>query len=288
MSAAHERTVAAALDANEEMLRLFRLIGSADDPDGRILAAYRDARMVLDNPAALENRALVANVLARLRREIEAEAGSLIDAGLDLGAAQARTQLRAYGLPAGQAPRALRDEIRDALAGAVAGLVVVQTARVAAAALSGAAPEELVGDGTRMGILSPGEVMITARDSIARASYGAYDYAVAETTQASGERWFKQVVAAIDERTTDCCLQLHGVAVPMDEDFEVEGEPRYADTQAGPPFHWNCRSALALVTEADVADELTGRMQSAARAEIGSRERGENVTTAPSNALRGG
>lgn len=288
MSAAHERTVDAALDANEEMLRLFRLIGSADDPDGRILAAYRDARMVLDNPAALENRALVANVLARLRREIEAEAGSLIDAGLDLGAAQARTQLRAYGLLAGQAPRALRDEIRDALVGAVAGLVVVQAARAATAALSGAAPEELVGDGTRMGILSPGEVMISARDAIARASYGAYDYAVAETTQASGERWFKQVVAAIDERTTDCCLQLHGVAVPMDEDFDVEGEPRYADQQAGPPFHWGCRSALALVTEADVADDLTGRMQGAARAEISSRERGEGVTTAPSNALRGG
>lgn len=53
-------------------------------------------------------------------------------------------------------------------------------------------------------------------------------------------------------------------------------------------FVHNCRSALALVTEADVADELTGRMQSAARAEIGSRERGEGVTTAPSNALRGG
>jgi hypothetical protein len=50
--------------------------------------------------------------------------------------------------------------------------------------------------------------------------------------------WDHQVVAGIDERTTDCCLQAHGQIQPLDKPFHLTGEPRWADYLDNPPFHW--------------------------------------------------
>lgn len=55
----------------------------------------------------------------------------------------------------------------------------------------------------------------------------------------------KQVVASIQSNTTETCLRAHGQVRLLDENFELTGEPRFADAMMHTPFHWNCRSAIA-------------------------------------------
>jgi len=91
-------------------------------------------------------------------------------------------------------------------------------------------------------------------------------------TQEQGFEWYKQACAAIDERTTDCCLRVHGQVVPLRKKFKLTGEPRYADRLAWSPFHWYCRTSVALVTADEVEDDLTEQMLAAAAAELARRE----------------
>lgn len=85
--------------------------------------------------------------------------------------------------------------------------------------------------------------------------------------------YMKQACAAIDERTTDCCLQVHGQIQPLDKPFILYGSPRFADKVDSPPFHWYCRSAETLYTEKfEEKGITTDEMKSAAQAEIDTRE----------------
>jgi hypothetical protein len=72
----------------------------------------------------------------------------------------------------------------------------------------------------------------------------------------------------------------------MDEDFTLTGTPRFADRVHAPPFHWNCRTAIALVPRRYVDDELTGQMRSAAWQELDARQEagGERVEVHPAHA----
>ncbi len=80
--------------------------------------------------------------------------------------------------------------------------------------------------------------------------------------------WGRQAVAVIDERTTDCCLRVHGQWQAYGDQFKLTGTPRYADEMDAPPFHKWCRTATALVQRQFAADDLTGRMRDAAKAEL--------------------
>jgi hypothetical protein len=84
----------------------------------------------------------------------------------------------------------------------------------------------------------------------------------------------KQVIATIDERTTDCCLKAHGQIQPLDKPFKLTGTPRFSDKVQDPPFHWYCRSTEVLYNEAfEEAGVTTAQMRSAANAEIDAREK---------------
>lgn len=100
---------------------------------------------------------------------------------------------------------------------------------------------------------------------------GAYLSAFNEQQEATYQ---KQAIATIDERTTDCCLRVHGQIQPLDEPFHLTGTPRYADEIQDPPFHWYCRTAEALYHES--FEEIgipTSKMQEAADLELEARER---------------
>lgn len=56
----------------------------------------------------------------------------------------------------------------------------------------------------------------------------------------------KQLVATIGKDTTDTCLRAHGQIQPVDQPFELTGEPRFADRMMYPSFHWNCRSTVVM------------------------------------------
>lgn len=112
------------------------------------------------------------------------------------------------------------------------------------------------------------------------AIYGAW-------SQQSGVRYWKQAIAAIDERTTDCCLRVHGQVQPLDKPFELSGTPRFADKVQNPPFHWYCRTATALYRpEIEQTGLTTAEMVSAARAELAARKAtGRRQEIHPSNAV---
>jgi hypothetical protein len=99
----------------------------------------------------------------------------------------------------------------------------------------------------------------------------------------------KQAIAAIDDRTTDCCLRVHGQIQPMDQPFRLTGKPRFADRLQGPPFHWRCRTATTLYTqEMEAVGVPTPAMVDAARAELRAREQtGTRPRIWPSHATSG-
>lgn len=99
--------------------------------------------------------------------------------------------------------------------------------------------------------------------------------------------WGRQAVAVIDERTTDCCLRVHGQWQAFGDDFRLTGTPRYADHMGAPPFHKWCRTATALVQRKYAADDLTQRMRDAARAELNARktQKPRRKVITPANAV---
>ena len=119
--------------------------------------------------------------------------------------------------------------------------------------------------------------------------YEGYDFAqfgIGARVRDLLSEWGRQAVAVIDERTTDCCLRVHGQWQAMGDDFTLAGTPRYADTQPRPPFHKWCRTATALVQRKYAADDLTQQMRDAARAELNARtQRPRRKVITPANAF---
>lgn len=113
---------------------------------------------------------------------------------------------------------------------------------------------------------------------------GAY-LAIYNETQPETE-YKQQAIAAIDKRTTDCCLRVHGQIQPMEEPFQLTGTPRYADEIQDPPFHWYCRTAEALYHEDFEQFGIpTEKMRDMADLEMEARElTGRRVTIHPSHA----
>ncbi len=112
---------------------------------------------------------------------------------------------------------------------------------------------------------------------------GAYMFHFNETEESNFQ---KQAIATIDERTTDCCLRVHGQVQPIDEPFELTGTPRYADEVQDPPFHWYCRTSEALYNPAFEEFGIpTERMVDMAQLELDARElTGKRVAIYPSHA----
>lgn len=86
---------------------------------------------------------------------------------------------------------------------------------------------------------------LATRRLVIAAENGAKQAAIAEVAQ-SIPLIQKQAIAAIGKNTTDCCLRVHGQIVDNDKPFELVGEPRFADELMTSPFHWNCRTSIAM------------------------------------------
>lgn len=56
----------------------------------------------------------------------------------------------------------------------------------------------------------------------------------------------KQAVAVIAGNTTKCCLAVHGQIRKVDEPFTLTETPRYSDQMQHSPFHWKCRTSIAM------------------------------------------
>jgi len=91
-----------------------------------------------------------------------------------------------------------------------------------------------------------------------------------------------QAIAAIDQNTTDCCLQVHGQIQPLNKPFILHGTPRFADKLDSSPFHWNCRTAISLYTQRmEDIGITTAEMKAAADAEQQARKEKSTAKTWP-------
>ncbi len=103
------------------------------------------------------------------------------------------------------------------------------------------------------------------------------------------QRWMRQVIAAVDERTTECFLYAHGQIQPESEPFVLIGEPRFNDEQMNAPFHWNCRTGVSLyLPQFEGLGVTTGQMEGASYRELVQRDvTGSRIEIHPAHAVSG-
>ena len=116
------------------------------------------------------------------------------------------------------------------------------------------------------------QAVSTAQSDVGGSVWGqgnsVVDYYTSRASAEGAQKIQKQVIAAIDERTTNCCLQAHGQIRDEGEPFVLTGTPRYASEIQNPPFHWYCRTAPApYIPEFEELGITTDDMQEAAREE---------------------
>ena len=275
MATPHAKSVRSAERLNEDLGILFARLGNSQHPRGGVLVAYRNATRalatVLDD-GSREKAWQVAEVLKDLRRNVAATTRPVIQDATTVAAHTAVTQLGAYGIDVGDRPTTqIATPIVDQAMLAIMAIVDGQIAGAQAMVSTGASKGQILGDKSRQGVLLPAAVLVASAFWAVQAASSTWDW-IATSWSGSRDEFYKQAVAAIDERTTDCCLQVHGQVQPMDKPFELTGTPRYADEVDAPPFHWNCRTAMAIVKPDDADDMLSQQMREAARDERTARE----------------
>lgn len=261
---------------NRYLQRLFnRYIGTAEHPRGKLLTAYRHARAQIAALAKAGHRGAeheIREVLRILEHELRTIGLEVIDSAAQRGQASARAQLAGY----------VEDGATVAVAGEGADLSAMinswmaeyerqQTAALGMLAL-GTDPAVLVGDATRPGLLQPAPIAKAGANWISTAlGAGVANWLIGRARQPrSGFVYDKQAIAGLDERTTDCCLRVHGQIVPFDKKFKLVGTPRFADELEWHPFHWYCRTSVAMYHEMFEYGE-TERMESRAKEELDKR-----------------
>ncbi|MFZ6029961.1 MAG: hypothetical protein ACOYYS_19785 [Chloroflexota bacterium] len=295
--AQHERAVKLAEKAGDRLGRLFGRLGTTEHPRGRITAAYRVARRVLATLKRTPQTGrlmVIDGAFSSLQGAVEAAARESLLAARDLGIEHAASTLAVYGiglpdLP--QYPAAERLGIEHATNASVNVLANVERQRRAAMTIvqSGGDLSLLLGDDGRAGMVTPGPVLRDAANWLAWSMAVALSISVEAGIANSGARldFRQQAIAAIDQKTTNCCLKVHGQVAKLNEDFTLTGTPRFADKLPGPPFHWWCRTATALVLAEDANDALTRQMREAALEELQAQEISGKKTIWPSHARSG-
>lgn len=274
MSNPLERSIYSAFKANERLGALFARMGTSEHPRGTIITAYRNALRAMRSALQETRRASAAGeVMAQLRTTLSIEVRRLLTSSQELGLDEASRQLRYYSVTTPDTtvlPVALSMQTVSALA-AILARHDAQAQVVQALALMGHGAERVIGDENRQGVLRPGDVLAATAFWLAALAWDAWTYQVNQYGRDDGFR--KQAVAALDNRTTDCCLRVHGQVQPLNKKFHLTGEPRYADEIDWPPFHGYCRTSVALY-QAEYDDGLTERMRSGADKILDERARG--------------
>ena len=101
------------------------------------------------------------------------------------------------------------------------------------------------------------------------------------------QKLMRQAISAVDERTTNTCLEVHGQIVRNKEKFHLIGTPRFRDYMLNPPFHDYCRTATSIYQdrmETIPGIVTTAQMRDASQAEIKAREDGTREEIHPAHA----
>ena len=295
MSKAHEQAIKNALDTSDDIDTLFAKMGSAAHPRGAVVALYRSAVREIDQN--LDNPAAVREILQSLRTRLIMAYTQLLNDAASAGASRGERDIIITDLAQAGTPDADPSNIVQSARAAIEAVVDSQIKQIYAQINMGADKAVIVGDEGRVGLLSPAVALLVGRQLIAAvvnrskserliaAATNVRGIVLPSTSQLARVGVYKrQAIAAIDERTTDCCLRVNGQIVGLDEMFKLTGTPRFADKLTDPPFHYACRTSVALIHEDDVDDKLTREIREASQAEIKAREDGSRVEINPADA----
>lgn len=265
---------------------LFRAVGSSDYVDTPILrayrAAYRSLRNALDAGHGVD---AVTDTFAGLRSVITQETTEILEqAGVE-GANSAKRQIKYYGQTFKGIPElAIVQKSRAARAPILAKLDQ-QEAAIMAMFETGPDPAVILGDESRVGVLRPSDILVTSAVWIAALFWSMFSYTVLDNSGAT--TFEKMAVAGLDERTTDCCLRVHGQVQPLTDKFKLTGTPRFADRIGWPPFHWYCRTSGVLY-QAGFDDDISALMQQKARELLAKKQAGITPVIHPADAYSAG
>lgn len=278
-----QQAVRSGVRMNDKVGDLFARIGTSSHPQGDVYQDYTHARLALEAALAKDNPLpAVRDVLRNLRRQLNSDVSAAFTDAAGLGQEEASRQMRFYQTR-GRGSIRLTEQTDNALS-AVLSKFDAQSSAITALVLSQADPLQILGDEDRTGVFSVNEVASAA------AHWGTYMVWTAFDTQVSQGNsdqavFKKQAVAALDARTTDCCLRVHGQIRELDEPFDLTGTPRYADQIDWPGFHWYCRTSGVLYQE-QFDDGLTEKMRDGSNFFLREREAGRTPDNYPVDAFR--
>lgn len=256
-------SIQAARRTTRELGKLFAKLGTAEHPRGAVLVAYRNARRAMRDvlrqrgPAIalgawLGARFEAQEVISGLKDSMRTIADTTLTTAVELGWEQAQVEAKVWELE----PLMPFVDITS-MTDAWVGIVEQQERGILATLATGADPALVLGSDTTVGLLRPDIVTREGAHWLAVAAGLALLGALQPAMQASGLVWGKQASAAIDARTTECCLRVHGQVVPENKPFHTTGSPAFAEWQDWPDFHWNCRTSGTLVPLDEADDDLT-------------------------------
>lgn len=275
-----KKAISSGIRMNERIGDLFAGVGTSEHPRGSVLTDYRNARRLLQSALKENNRiGAVTDVLRTLRRNLQADISSSFSDAIELGSEESKKQLGFYDIKVTKSIR-LTDETQTAL-DAVLTRFDSQSAAIRALVLTDADDMQILGDEDRVGVLSASEITAAAAYWATFLIWNAFDQS---NTINSGLNFQKQAVAAIDMRTTDCCLRVHGQIQPFNKPFKLTGTPRFADEMDHPGFHWWCRTSEVLYL-AEYDDGFTKQMRDSARFFLSERAAGRNPDRNPADAF---
>lgn len=264
----HLAAIRSGIRYNRSLKRLTNSkIGTKEHPRGVILSAYRRARKAL--AGNLDNPAVVTSVLELYRAEVLQAMIDATETAIAIGVGHSDSLIAAYSLPEVAAGQAVATD--EAIA-SVNALLSGQIQAIRSGALTEA---QILGGKSRIGMFTAGLVQREAANWLGNIAAQQYGGMIGESLIIGGvaNEYVRQVVAAVDERTTPCCLGAHGQTREMDEDYYTPDPPAYADYQDRPPFHDYCRTSQVLVLRTTTNDYLTRDMQRAAALETEMREK---------------
>ncbi len=288
MADPHTKAIDSALEMGSQINDLIAELGTAEHPNGAVMSAYRAAARAIEGNVT--NPLVLNDALAALRAAIRQVLRDTYSVAASMGMEQAIQQLEALGLPtigAGAAGTIYTDALEASLA-----ILEAQIAAVKGIGLATGDQALILGDASRAGVLTPGPVVRESSRWTAVSLMNGYSSTIDNALERAGARdeFVRQAIAAIDERTTDCCLRANGQTENEEGLFHLTGTPRFADYMASTPFHWFCRTGIGLIRRRDANDALTRQMRHAGDLELAARAQTgelEEIHPAHARSVRG-
>lgn len=240
---------------NGRIGNLFAKVGSSAHPRGEIVTTYKRSRLAMKAALSERNKLFATqDVLRGMRNELQRSVASIFSDAISLGDDEARRQLSFYGQTSNESIN-LTSETQSAL-DAVMTRFDAQAAAVRALVATDAEDEQIIGDEDGGGILTSSDIAAGISYWIAYLIWHGFESLIIGNQVFNFE---KQAIAAIDMRTTNCCLNVHGQVQPFNQPFILKGSPKFANKMDWPGFHYYCRtSAVLYVAEFD--DGITAQL----------------------------